>query len=259
MNFRATCRLAARRPAARRTEALKFRVERPSASRPLAPLSPAACSAAQHLRLVALQPDGLRLCAWGLSILWSVGLRHSWQSSARRPATQFSAALGPAAKRPADRRLAAQRFALHALRPSSSERTWPCVVRASVDFFSSSEPRHRRLAAQFLRLSALRPVGSRLSTGWLSVLWPGDLRFSTLRLCALRPDDLHLRTLRLSVVRLVAPYFSERRLPAQHPAAKRPAIRRPVSLPYLAERASAPCGAPRLVALPTRIKATRKG
>ena len=84
------------------------------------------------------------------------------------------------------------------------------MVRASVDFFSSSEPRHRRLAAQFLRLSALRPVGSRLSTGWLSVLRPGDLRFSTLRLCAPRPDDLQLRTLRLSVVRLVAPYFSER-------------------------------------------------
>ena len=132
------------------------------------------------------------------------------------------------------------------------------MVRASVDFFSSSEPRHRRLAAQYLRLSAQRPDGSRLSTGWLSALRPGNLRLSTLRLCAPWPGDLQLRTLRLSVVRPVAPYFLERRLPAQYPAAKRPAIRRPVSLPTVAERASAPCGAPRLVALPTRIKATRK-
>ena len=180
MNFRATCRLAARRPAARRTEALKFRAERPSASRPLAPLSPAACSAAQHLRLIALQPDGLRLCAWGLSILWSVGLRHSWQSSARRPAT--------ASPRPNEHGLA-----WSAPRLTSSPRPSPDTD------------------------------GPRLSTGWLSALRPGNLRLSTLRLCAPWPGDLQLRTLRLSVVRPVAPYFSERQLPAQHPAAERPA------------------------------------
>ena len=166
MYFRTTCRLTERRPTARRTAALKFWAERPSASRQLAPLSSAACSAAQHRyygsssaeRAPGVAPAAapwlsalcgpttcgtLRLSARVSALMrpWSRFWRP--RSRSQRPRFRFGpAACGPApsAERPAARRTSTCGLALLGLAPKSQ-----CL---SALLFLAERSAARRLAAQ---------------------------------------------------------------------------------------------------------------
>ena len=150
MFFRATCRLMARRPAARRIAALKFWAERLSASLHLAPFSSAACSAAQHFRAERPRADVFRLCSFWLSALRPDVLRLSslWLIALRLDGLQLCSFGLPVGSRP------------DALRPDGL--------------------RHCNF-----RLSALRPHGM-----WLRCLRLRALRLSTCGLSAQEPMSL---------------------------------------------------------------------